>query len=193
MGTYTTKAEAVQRLREVEWYKAHPKKKRRKKASKDDTYSSIMRSLVKEDSDLTIPFQEAFKQAFDEAYVAGSENPDEEALRTVYRVLKAEAQQQRTAILKAASAVNLGDPEYAGKSLAALIKWMMQRISPDRRPKSIESMRRKIYYINEYAIAGKKVPPASSMGQSISIIKTILLEHSPQYIRAGLNAIARSL
>ena len=77
--------------------------------------------------------------------------------------------------------------------LANLIKWMLQRISPDRRSHSIETMRRKIYYLNEYTIAAKKTPPSSSMGQALTLTKHLLLSHSPQYIRAVLNETVKHL
>ena len=94
---------------------------------------------------------------------------------------------------KAASAIDLGDPETAGRYLADMIRFLTKRISPDRRPKALDSLKRKIYYINEYDIAAKRTPPSSSMGQSITLLKTILLEHSSDYIRKVLNAIVKAL
>ena len=42
LGTYDTKQEAVERLRQIEYFKNN-----KKKASKEDSYSSIMRELNK--------------------------------------------------------------------------------------------------------------------------------------------------
>ena len=94
---------------------------------------------------------------------------------------------------KAASAINLGDADTAGRYLADLIRFLTKRISAEKRPRALESLRKKIYYINEYAIAQKKTPASSSMGQSLTLLKTILLEHSPQYIRGVLNSIVKYL
>lgn len=96
-------------------------------------------------------------------------------------------------IKRIASAIDLGDPAFSGKYLADLIRFLLRRISAPNRQKAIESLKKKIYYINEFDIAAKKTPPSSSMGQSITLIKTILLEHPPQYIRNVLNSIVRNL
>jgi transcription termination factor NusB len=186
LGTYDTKEKAVERLRQIEYFKHHKKKK----ASKEDSYSSIMRDLRKSSDEDTIKcFQEKFKKAFDKAIIDGNEEPEKIALETAMENIRDENELME----KAASAINLGDPETAGKYLSDLIKFLLRRISADRRPRAIESMKRKIYYINEYQIAQKKTPPSSSMGQSITLLKTILLEHDPQYIRGVLNSIVKHL
>src|ERR1700681_4406351 len=59
LGEYKTKQEAVKRLRQIEFFKNHKKKK----ASKDEeSYSSIMRDLRKSHNEDTInKFQNEFK------------------------------------------------------------------------------------------------------------------------------------
>lgn len=193
LGTYDTKADAVRRLRQIEWFKSHPKKKK-KSASKEedkDSYSSIMRDLRKNYDDETVKkFQKQFKSLFDAALLSGSEEP-ENVLQEALECISLEDDEH--AMKKLAAAIDMGDANYAGKYLADLVKFLVKRISPERRPKSVESLRKKIYYLNEYQIAGKKTPPSSAMGHAISTIKTVLLEHSPQYIRTVLNSIARNL
>lgn len=163
------------------------------KASKEDSYSHIMRDLRKsDDKEAVKKFQEAFKKAFDEALIAGKENPEEEALNKAMEK-DAVSDEEKELMKKVASAIDLGDAETAGKYLSDLIKFLLRRISAERRPRAIQSLKRKIYYINEYSIAQKKTPPSSSMGQSITLLKTILLEHSPQYIRGVLNSIVKNL
>jgi transcription termination factor NusB len=135
-------------------------------------------------------FQETFKRLFDASLLSGSEKP-EDVLDKALECLT--YQDDERAIKKLANAIEMGDPNYAGKYLADLVKFLIKRISPERRQKSVESLRKKIYYLNEYQIAGKRTPPSSSLGQAISLIKTIMLEHQPQYIRAVLNSIARNL
>lgn len=185
LGTYDTKSDAVKRLRQIEFFKNH-----KKKASKNDSYSSIMRDLRKSsDEEVVQCFQEEFKKVFDQALIDGDEEPEKIALEKALEAIDDEGE----LIEKAASAIDLGDPEGAGKYLANLIKFLIRRISPERRPKALDSLKRKIYYINEFDIAGKKTPPSSSMGQSITLLKTILLEHSPEYIRKVLNSIVKSL
>jgi transcription termination factor NusB len=181
LGKYKTKEKAVKRLRQIEYFKKH------KKAS-NDSYSSIMRN-IKDDKEAIIQFQTAFKHVFDEAVISGSEEPEKTALEAAIDVLP----NIKEKIQKAASAIELGNPEYAGKYLADIVKFLMRRISAEKRPKSIASLRQKIFYMNEYNMAAKKVPASSAMGQSITLLKHILLEHPPQYIRAVLNNIVRYL
>lgn len=186
LGTYNTKQEAVERLRAIEYFKNHKKKK----ASKEDSYSSIMRDLRKSSDEDTVKcFQEEFKKAFDQAVIDGDEEPEKIALEKAKENIRGEDELMD----KVASAINLGDAETAGKYLADLIRFLTKRISPERRPQALNSLKRKIYYINEYQVAGKKTPPSSSMGQSITLLKTILLEHEPQYIRGVLNSIVKHL
>jgi len=186
LGTYDTKVEAVERLRQIEYFKNHKKKK----ASKEDSYSSIMRDLRKSSDEDTIKcFQEEFKKAFDQAVIDGDEEPEKIALEKAKENIRDESELME----KAASAINLGDAETAGKYLADLLKFVLRRISENKRPRAIEGLKRKVYYINEYQIAGKKVPASSAIGQSISLLKNILLEHEPQYIRGVLNSIVKNL
>ncbi len=57
----------------------------------------------------------------------------------------------------------------------------------------MKNLKNKIYYINEYELAGKKMPAASAMGQSILISKHLLFEQNPAFIRQVLNNIVRNL
>lgn len=161
-------------------------------ASEDNSYSSIMRDLRKShDEEIVRKFQREFKNRFDTAIVSGALDPEKEVLEDALKCVSFEDSER--AILKAASAIELGDPEYAGKYLADLVKFLTRRISPERRNLSMDNLKKKIYYLNEYNIASKKTPPSSSLGQSITLLKTILLEHSPEYIRKVLNSIVRHL
>jgi transcription termination factor NusB len=184
LGEYDTKEDAVKNLRRIEYFKAHPKK--RKKKAEEVSYSSVMRKLNKEsNNDVIEKFQKEFKKSFDEGIISGKDEPEKDALNHALESIKA--------FEKSASAIDLGNAEAAGAYLANLVKFLLRRISNDRRPHAIDSMKKKIYYINEYNIAAKKTPPSSSMGQAITLIKTILLEHHPEYIRNVLNSIVRNL
>jgi hypothetical protein len=195
LGSYKTKPEAVKRLKQIEWFKSHPKKTKKKASKEDtDTYSSIMRSLNKDNNhDAMISFQTTFKQAFDAAYIAGEEHPEETALEKAKAELNEKTAELKAMLVKTAAAIELGPPEEAGAYMAALVKFLLKRISPDKRPKAIQAMKRKIYYINEYQVASKRTPPSSSMGQSITIIKNLLLEHPAEYVRLCLNSIVKHL
>lgn len=92
-----------------------------------------------------------------------------------------------------ATPIELGSPHVAGVYLANLIKFLMTRISPAARGKSINNLKSKIYYINEYELASKKIPASAAIGQSLTFIKHLLIEQNPAYIREVLNNIVRHL
>jgi hypothetical protein len=161
------------------------------KTSSEESYSAIMRELNKNyDKDDVREFQEEFKKNFDRALLNGIEEPEKISLEKAIKVLPERFEDK---IEKAAAAVDLGQPELAGRYLADLIRFLLKRISPERRSKAIDSMKRKIYYLNEFSIASKRTPPSSSMGQTLTLLKTILLEHNPSYIRQVLNNIVRNM
>jgi hypothetical protein len=185
LGTYNTREEAVKRLQQVEYFK------HKKAHSNELTYSSLFRLFRNsENKDLVKDFAKIFKKIFDKNILNNIEEPEKISL--IETILEMSKDNDLT-LTKSASAIELGDPEFAGKYLSNIIKFLMQRISSEKRSKSINNLKKKIYYINEYEIASKKVPPSSAMGQSITLLKTILLDHQPKYIRSILNSIVRNL
>lgn len=162
------------------------------KIAKDTSYSSVMRELRKSSDEETVKkFQHEFKKLFDAAVIKGSENPEEEVIEEALKVIAEE--KDKYTFKKISSAIDLGNPEYAGKYLADVLKFVMRRISPEKRIKSLENLRKKVYYLNEYQMAAKKVPPSSAIGQSITLLKHILLEHDPKYIRNVLNSVVKHI
>ena len=93
----------------------------------------------------------------------------------------------------AASVIEMGAPEDAGRGIADIVKFLMKRISPEKRPKSLAKLRLKIWNMNENEISGKKTPSTASLGQSLTFIKTILNGHNPHYIREVLLNIVQNL
>lgn len=96
-------------------------------------------------------------------------------------------------MIKLAGAIDLGNPDIAGKSLADIVLFLMKRIPEDSRPKAISSMRSKIRNISAQDVSGKQMGDYSSMGQSLTFIKNILSGHKEGYVRKVLDAIARNL
>jgi flagellin-specific chaperone FliS len=190
LGTYKTKEEAVKRLRQIEFFK-------HKKASKEEdfnpaSYSSIVRFLRKNyDDGVVEKFQKCFKEKFDAEILSGNNEPEEDCLKEALKVVS--KKDDLIAIKKFGTAIDLGNPESAGKYLANLFRFMMKRISQERRQKSIDNLKNKIYFLNEFDMAGKKAPNSAAIGNSIAILKTLLLEQKPQYIRAVLNSTVRHL
>ena len=159
-------------------------------ASDDITYSSLMRQVAdKYPKEILIQFKKIFKDTFDQAVINGKTNPEEIALQESVKFIDG----LKDNIGKVASAIEMGDAVYAGRYIAEIISFLMRRISPQRRDKSINGLKRKIHMLNEYDIANKKIPASASLGQAISLTKNILMMHSPHYVRAVLNSIVRNL
>lgn len=93
----------------------------------------------------------------------------------------------------AASTIEMGSPETAGKGIADIVKFLLKRISPEKRQNAYKGMRDKIRKLNPIEISSKKTPASSSMGQSLTFIKTILIGHDINYITLVLNNIIKNL
>ena len=189
LGEYTTKEEANKRLRQIEYFK-------HKKASNEevdlDNYSAVIRHLRKTyDEGVVTKFQAKFKECFDDNWLKNQEIPEEDALKEALKVISSDDTDR--SLVKIAAAIDLGDPEAAGKYLANIMKFLLLRIKPESRQKSINNLKHKIYYLNEFQIANKHAPASSSIGQSITICKHVLIEQSPQYIRKVLNSVVKNL
>jgi hypothetical protein len=181
LGRYKTKQEAVKRLRSIEFWK------HKKKASDNNSYSAIMRKMKKENDDEAMcKFQEEFKKSFDAAYEANSDSPEQEALE---KAIESVASKEQTMVKQAAEALNLGDPLFAGQRLAQLVSFLLSRAKPEKRKHTIDLMKRKLYYLNEYDIGAKKVKGGQMYGQAITLIKNLLMGHNPSYIRNVINTI----
>ncbi len=188
LGKFKTKAKAVKRLKQIEYFKHH--KKEASSSNEEVTYSSLIRQLNdKFPPEILKQFKIIYKDTFDEALLSNQNNPEEIALQEAVKFVDG----LQDNLAKVASAIEMGDPTYAGKYIAEIIQFLMRKISPARRPKSINSLKRKIHMLNENELASKKMPASSAIGQAISLTKNILMMHSPSYIRTVLNSIVRSL
>jgi hypothetical protein len=181
LGTYDSRAAAVKRLQQVEFFKRQGSDKNH------PTYSSTMRLLNQEADPQTIQhFQQTFKEHFDRLYSEGEENPEEEALEIAIKSLEPLKK-------KAIDENKLGNPEAVGNYIVGLIHFLFRRVPNKNQPKLLKSLKRKIYYINEYELTSKKLSNSSSIGTSITIIKHLLFNKNPKYIRETLNTIVRNI
>ncbi len=184
LGTYNTREEAAVRLRQIEFFK------HKKQASTEPNYSAFIRDLKeKAPKEIILQFKKVFKELFDQAIIDEVENPEKVAMKGALEYID----NVDTNLMKSAAAIEMGDPLQAGEFLATIIKFLMRRISAERRPKSLENLKRKIYGLNEQEISGKKLPSGAALGQSITLLKQILFGHSSPYIRNVLNAVVRFL
>lgn len=84
-------------------------------------------------------------------------------------------------------------PVYVAEELAAIIKIMLQRIKPESRLKSMNSIRDKIKDINIPELAGKKSPGGAAIGVTLSLIKNILMARDQFFIDAVLKELVLRL
>lgn len=206
LGTYDSKSKAEKRLKQVEYFKYLAKKEKNDVNSTDDkiidltkiedfSYSAIMRQLRKQCNDATVQyFMKLFKKNFDTAYCENVKDPAKHALhRAVHIFHKKYKVKFNEKLVKSAAASELGDPKLVGRYMADIIRFTLKKISPENRPKSILSLKNKIYYLNENEIAEKKMPASSALGQSITFVKHVLFSRQPDYIRKVLNSIVENL
>jgi hypothetical protein len=160
------------------------------------TYSSTLRDLRKNHPEQVEPFMIFFKEAFVKAVESNLENLEEAALLEAHQKTKLEiksSEETRHFLKIAADSLELGEPETTGKNIATVVKFLIKKISPEKRSKSLANLREKIWYLNEYDMAAKKTPSSASLGQSITFIKTVLNGNASNYIRSVLNFIVRNL
>lgn len=189
LGTYPSEVQAKKRLRQIEFFK-------HKKASENIeieslSYSAIMRDLNKNcDLETVISFMKLYKSCFDCLVLNNVEDIADKTLAVTIPLFNSF---HKIKIVKQAGPAELGQAALVGKYLADIVRFTLNRIKPESRPKSINSLKRKIYLLNENELAGKKMPASSSMGQAITFIKHVLFAHEPSYIRQVLNSTVAHL
>lgn len=201
LGTSNTKGEAEERLRQVEFFK------HRDQNSADDSteidlrdaddfsYSAIMRKMREKASKEQVrEFLKLFKVQFDKAVKNKLQKPEKVALQNaLIKFNKIHPVKVNKKLVKNASVSELGDPVLVGKYLADIVRFTLNKMTPDTRSKAIENLRRKFYSFNVNEIANKNLPPSSAIGQSITFVKHVLFNHDAQYVRDVLNNLVRNL
>jgi hypothetical protein len=155
-------------------------------------YSAIMRKMrQKASKEQVMLFLKFFKDAFDSAVKKKLQKPEKVALQnSLIKFNKVHPIKLKKKLVKNAAVSELGDPALVGKYLSDIVKFTINKLSPDKRMSAIENLKHK-FYADE--VANKNMPASSSIGQSISFVKQILFGHSPQYIRVVLNNLVRNL
>jgi len=118
---------------------------------------------------------------------------DWDSIPAVFVVEKGKKADSYDRMIKLAGAIDLGNPDMAGKSLADIVLFLMRRIPEGSRAKAISSMIAKVRDINAQEVSGKQMGDYSSMGQSLTFIKNVLAGHKEGYVRRVLDAIVRNL
>lgn len=164
------------------------------------SYSYIMRQLNKNDPEKMKEFQKAFKKAFDEAYLNNIEDLSSVALLQAIQdsnidiaEINKEANIEYSLLKTGQMVMELGSPEVAGRAIAAIIRFLLKRISVEKLPNNLMALKQKILTMRENEMSLKKSPPTAALGQSLTLIKTLLNGKDPNYIRRTLEHIVGNL
>lgn len=200
LGESATRPDAEKRLREVEYFKHKDNNEADDKeldlTDLDDFgYSAMMRKIRQKGSKQQVrAFLEIYKKNFDKAVRDKLQKPEKVAMQgTAIKFSKLFKVKFPKKMVKNAAIAELGDPTVVGRYLADIIKFTISRISQEKRPSALASLKQKLYALDEKEISNKNLPASASMGQSITFVKTILFNHDAKYIREVLNNLVRFL
>jgi hypothetical protein len=202
LGTYDSKEKAVERLRQVEYFKHHDQNDIDDKESIIDltkapefSYSAIMREMRQKASKEQVKLLlTLFKKEFDKAVKNKIQKPEKVALQNaMIKFDKKHKVKLKKKLVKNATVSELGDAALVGKYLADIVRFTLNRMPVEKRQSAIDSLRQKFYSFNVNEISQKNLPPTSSIGQSITFVKHVLFNHDPQYIREVLNYLVKNL
>ena len=160
-------------------------------AESDDTYSSALRKLNKENPEKVKKFMKHFKDSFDQAMEEKINNPQNVALIQAKTSI-ASNKNERLVKLAQAMIGTSRSPQEVGMSLGKIIKILMEKLPHDRKS-SLDNMRSQISKLDPKQISINVMPETAAYGQSITLIKTLLNGYSPDYIKQVLSAVSGSL
>ena len=201
LGTYKSREAAEKRLRAVEYFKHLDKSKADDKDIIDLTdidefvYSAVMRKLnQKATKEQVLEFMRLFKMQFDKAVKNKLHKPDHIALQNaLLKFNKLHKIKLDKKMIKIAAISELGNAEQVGKYLSDIVRFTLQRVSPEKRQSAIQRLKQKFNDLDELEIASKQLPESSAIGQAITFVKHILFNHDAKYIGNVLDSLSRSL
>jgi len=204
LGTYPSREKAMERLKQVEFFKHRDKSNIQDMYGEKDidltdaddfSFSAIMRKMrEKATKNQVKEFLKIHKDCFDKAVKRKLQKPEKVALQNaLIKFNKRYKIKVNKKLVKNAAISELGDPVLVGKYLADIVRFTLNRISSEKRPQSIQNLRNKLYYLNENEISSKKMPASSALGQSITFVKHVLFNQDASYIREVLNNLVKNL
>lgn len=200
LGETDSMSAAKNRLRQIEYFKHKDENKTEDKDLdlsdvEDFGYSAFMRKMRQKGSKEQVKaFLQIYKKHFDKAVKDKLQKPEKVALQnTILKLNKLFKIKVPKKMIKKAAVTELGNPVEVGQYLANIVKFTLNRISPEKRPGALNTLKRKLYALSESEISSKNMPASSAMGQSITFVKHVLFNHDPHYIREVLNNLVRSL
>jgi len=202
LGTYKSRVGAVRRLKQVEFFKHFDHSKSDDKSSIIDltsidefAYSAIMRKLREKAKPEQIKqFLVIYKNQFDKAVKGKLNKPEKIALQnTMVKFNKLHKVKLDTKMVKSAALVELGNAEQVGKYLSDIVRFTLQRLSPEKQFNATMNIKQKFSNMNETEISSKHLPETSAIGQAITFVKHVLFSHDAKYVRDVLNSLVRNI
>lgn len=202
LGTYPSQNQAQKRLKQVEYFKKLDQSEADDSNSLIDltdveefSYSALMRKLRKKASpEQVLLFLKYFKQQFDKAVKLKLQKPEKIALQnSLVAFNKKYKVKLPKKMVKSAAVSELGNAILVGKYLADIIRFTLSKVPVEKRGKAINSVKQRIYTLNEREISMKNLPATSAIGQSITFVKHVLFNHDPIYVREVINNLVRNL
>ena len=84
-------------------------------------------------------------------------------------------------------------PIFVAEQLASIVKIMLQRIKPESRMKSLNSIRDKVKDMNVQELSNKKSPGGAAIGVTLSLVKNTLMARDPYFIDLVLKELVLRL
>ncbi len=201
LGTSRSEKAAKKRLKQVEFFKHLDKSHADDVPVIDLTdidefaYSAIMRKLrQKANPEQVKSFLTIFKSQFDRAVKGKIHKPEKVALQnTVIKFHKLYPIKLNKKMIKFAAVAELGNPEQVGKYLSDIVKFIMNRVPPEKRLQAMQVLKQKFATMSEAEISSKKLPSVAAYGQAITFVKHVLFNQDASYVRQVLNTLSSSL
>jgi len=205
LGSYKSRKGAEKRLRQIEFFKHLDKSKADDQGnpmkpidlSKADefSYSALMRALRQQATpEQVITFLKIFKLQFDRAVKGKINKPERVALQNaVIKFHKIHPIKLDKKMVKFAAVAELGNADQVGTYLSGIVRFILNRLPQDKRPRATEILKQKFNVMSENEISGKNMPNAAVYGQAITFVKHVLFNQDASYVREVLNSLSRNL
>lgn len=202
LGTFDSEKAAKHHLRQVEYFKHLDKSKAKDGESVIDltdadefAYSAIMRKMREKSSKEQVRiFLKLYKAEFDRAVKSKFKKPEKIALQnSLVKFNKLHKIKLNKKMVKSAAVSELGDSKAVGNYLAGIVRFILNRVPPDKRLQVRDRLKQKFYLMNSDDIASKHLPDNAAVAQSITFVKHVLFNHDSNYVHEVINALVSAL
>ena len=202
LGTFDSEKAAKKHLKQVEYFKHLDKSDAEDGASIIDltdadefAYSAIMRKMrQKASKEQVLTFLKLYKAEFDRAVKAKLKKPERVALQNaLVKFSKLHKIKLSKKMVKSAAVSELGDSKAVGNYLAGIVRFILNRVPPDKRLQVRDRLKQKFYLMNADDIASKHLPDNAAVAQSITFVKHVLFNHDSNYVHEVINALVSAL